>query len=208
MDARSCVQLKHGLILWCFNAYTLVHAAGWGSSSWNKHYSTWDKIQCGVPQGSILGPLLFLIYVNDLPLINKDSNDHNMILYADDTSVVIIAPNYLDLNIQANLLFRNINVWFQNDLLLLNLDKTLYTDFSTNHTVKQMGSIQYNNTSLTNASLIKFLGLMIDSNLTWNHQVDSVLRRLSSSCYALHQWWANFLKRGPKERKKTLGGPI
>ena len=186
MDARSCVQLKHGLILWCFNAYTLVHAAGWGSSSWNKHYSTWDKIQCGVPQGSILGPLLFLIYVNDLPLINKDSNDHNMILYADDTSVVIIAPNYLDLNIQANLLFHSINVWFQNNQLLLNLDKTLYTDFSTNHTVKQMGSIQYNNTSLTNASLIKFLGLMIDSNLTWNHQVDSVLRRLSSSCYALH----------------------
>ena len=66
---------------------------------WNKHYSTWDKIQCGVPQGSILGPLLFLIYVNDLPLINKDSNDHNMILYADDTSVVITAPNYIDLNI-------------------------------------------------------------------------------------------------------------
>jgi len=46
-----------------------------------------------------LGPLLFLIYVNDLPLINKDSNDHNMILYADDTSVVITAPNYIDLNI-------------------------------------------------------------------------------------------------------------
>jgi len=153
---------------------------------WNKHYSTWDKIQCGVPQGSILGPLLFLIYVNDLPLINKDTNDHKMILYADDTSVVITAPNYTDLNIRANLLFHNINTWFQNNLLLLNLDKTLYADFFSNYTVKRMGSIQYNNTNLTNAPLIKFLGLMIDSNLTWNHQVDSVLRRLSSSCYALN----------------------
>jgi len=66
---------------------------------WNKHYYTWDKIKFGVQQGSILGPLLFFIYVNDLPLINIDSNDHNMILYADDTSVVITAPNYLDLNI-------------------------------------------------------------------------------------------------------------
>ena len=107
-----------------------------------------------------------------------------MILYADDTSVVITAPNYLDLNIQANLLFHNINIWFQNNLLLCNLDKTLYKDFSTNHTVKRMDSIQYNNTCLTNATLIKFVRLMIDSNLTWNHQVDSVLRRLSSSCYA------------------------
>ena len=48
----------------------------------------------------------------------------------------ITAPNYMDLNNQANLLFHNINVWFQNNQLLLNLDKTLYTDFSTNHTVK------------------------------------------------------------------------
>src|SRR5215469_18643825 len=144
---------------------------------WNKHYSAWDKIHCGVPQGSILGPLLFLIYINDLPLISKDSNDHNMILYADDASVVITAPNCIDLNIRANLLFHNMNVWFRNNLLLLNLDKTLYTDFYTNHLVKRMGSIQYNNTSLTNVSLIKFLGLMIDSNLTWNQHVDTVLRR-------------------------------
>jgi hypothetical protein len=84
------------------------------------------------------------------------------------------------------LLFHNINTWFQNNLLLLNLDKTLYTDFSTNHSVKRMCSIQYSNTNLTNAPLIKFLGLMVDSNLTWNHQVDVILSRLSSSCYALN----------------------
>jgi hypothetical protein len=49
-----------------------------------------------------------------------------------------------------------------------------------------MGSIQYNHTYLTNAPLIKILGLMIDSNLTWNYQVDLFLRRLLSSCYALN----------------------
>ena len=153
---------------------------------WNKHYSTWDKIRCGVPQGSILGPLLFLIYVNDLPLINKDIKDHEIILYADDTSVIITAPNHMELNTQANLLFYKINTWFQNNLLLLNLDKTLYTDFSPNFAITRMDTIQYNNTNLTKVPLIKFLGLMIDSNLTWNQHVDLVLRRLSSAGYALN----------------------
>ena len=133
-----------------------------------------------------IGSPSFFIYVNDLPLINKESNHHNMILYADDTSLVITAPNYFDLNILANLIFHNINIWFQNNLLIFYIDKTLYKDFCTNHTVKRKGSIQYNNTSLTNANLIKFLRLKFDSYLTWNHQVYSVLRRLSSSCYAVH----------------------
>jgi len=49
--------------------------------------SKWEVIKCGVPQGSILGPLFFLFYINDLPkIINKDNN---MVLFADDTSIVI-----------------------------------------------------------------------------------------------------------------------
>ena len=109
-----------------------------------------------------------------------------MILYADDSSVIVTAPNHMDLIDQANLVFHNINTWFQNNLLLLNFDKTLFTNFFTNQSIKRMGIIQYNNMSLTNAPLIKFLGLMIDNNLTWNHQVDLILRRLSSSCYAFN----------------------
>jgi hypothetical protein len=53
--------------------------------------SKWETIKCGVPQGSILGPLFFLFYINDLPkMINKDSN---MVLYADDTSIIITDTN-------------------------------------------------------------------------------------------------------------------
>ena len=66
------------------------------------------------------------------------------------------------------------------------MEKILYTDFSPNFSITRMDSIQYDNTNLTNAPLIKFLGLMIDSNLTWNQHVDLILRRLSSACYALN----------------------
>jgi hypothetical protein len=63
----------------------------------NNNSSKWEVIKCGVPQGSILGPLFFLIYINDLPtIVNKDNN---MVLFANDTSIIIKYSNRPDFNI-------------------------------------------------------------------------------------------------------------
>ena len=97
---------------------------------------TWKKVQCGVLQGSILGPLLFLICVNDLPsIISK--NNHTMLLYTYDTSLVITESSSTALKQQATSLLNDINSWFKSNFLLLNLNKTQYLEFSTKKIVLQ-----------------------------------------------------------------------
>jgi hypothetical protein len=88
----------------------------------------WGKIKHGVPQGSILGPLLFLFYINDLSKIIK----HNCkpILFADDTSLIITNPCYINFKSNINNVFLQLNEWFDANLLSLNYDKTQYVHFT------------------------------------------------------------------------------
>jgi hypothetical protein len=91
--------------------------------------SDWDKINHGVPQGSILGPLLFLICINYLPLfLNRTSIP---ILFADDTSVLVTSLNFMEFNKSFSEIIQKLNKWFSTNLLSLNLDKTYFIHFKT-----------------------------------------------------------------------------
>jgi hypothetical protein len=82
----------------------------------------WEEIRHGVPQGSVLGPLLLLLYINDLPKIVNDNAE--VVLYADNTSIIITSIKPTNFTDSANRILQDISKWFTTNLLSLNADKT------------------------------------------------------------------------------------
>jgi hypothetical protein len=117
--------------------------------------SKWEIIKCGVPQGSILGPLFFLLYINDLhKIINKNNN---MVLFADDTSIIVTDTNKLNFERNFNQTFKDINTWFNANSLTLNFNKTQYVEFRPMNYHNVTTQITYDQTKLTNVTESKFL---------------------------------------------------
>jgi hypothetical protein len=152
-------------------------------TSYNCISSDREEIKCGVPQGSILGPLFFLLYINDLPNIAK--KDTKVVLYADDTSVLVTSSNKTDFNKAINEAVRDVNRWFRDNLLSLNLNKTQYLNFKTKNYHNSNTEIIYEHKQIHNSSITKFLGLNLDDTLTWKIHIDLAISKLYSACFAI-----------------------
>jgi hypothetical protein len=148
----------------------------------NNNSSKWEMLKYDLPHCSILGPLFFLIYVNDLPTI---VNKYNMVLCADDTSIIITNSNRRAFNISANQMFQDINTWFNSNLLTLNFTETQYLEFRTKNYYNVNTQIKYNWECINNTPEIKFLGLTIDGTLSWKQHIEQVINKMCSACYAL-----------------------
>jgi len=86
------------------------------------NYSNWERVKRGVSQGSILSPLFFLLYINDLPTVTAKSA--KLVLYADITSFIITNPSPTEFANKLNKVLADVNEWFKKNLLSLNLNRT------------------------------------------------------------------------------------
>jgi len=152
---------------------------------YNNKTSTTTTMQCGVPQGSVLGPLLFIIYTNDLP--NCLSNC-KAILFADDTTLYLSSSNIEQLYISTNIDLQLLDEWFRSNKLSLNVGKTNYVLFTHNETqIPENLNIQIRNTVIERKHTVKFLGIHIDAKLNWHEHIKFVKNKISSAMYAMRK---------------------
>jgi hypothetical protein len=155
-------------------------------------------ILTGVPQGSILGPLLFLLYINDLPLCSNLFS----ILFADDTALTASNQNLDELHDFVNIEFQKLCTYFRDNKLSLHPDKTKYLLISPNQNVTCDKKIYINNnnlgehnqqhifelhrvTPIDKVPAIKYLGVYFDQNLNFKYHISQISKKLSHALYSL-----------------------
>ena len=150
-------------------------------------YSDPSNITCGVPQGSILGPLVFLIYVNDMPQAVKS----NFFLYADGSCLVFQEKYVIEIKKKINEGFANICEWFVDNILSIHFgeDKTKSILFAPKRKIKRVPKLKtkYKNIQIKQYSKVTYVGCILDETMSRESMALKVINKINSRLKFLHR---------------------
>ena len=165
----------------------------------NREQSDMKSIECGVPQGSILGPLLFLVYVNDM----TSAVDCSLFLYADDSALVVAGKSVDDIIFHLSKNLNSLSDWLIENKLSLHLGKTESILFALKRKLKKCKSsfdIVCKDNKIVNKSEVKYLGSILSNDLNGSKMAESNVKKINNVVKFLYRK-ANFL---PKNNRKLL----
>ena len=196
LDLRKAFDtVDHKILIDKLKLYGITgNTLNWFISYLDKRYQTCKVnnvrssrklIECGVPQGSNLGPLLFLLYVNDLPNCIDQAEPS---MFADDTNLSTSAGSVEKLETQLNIELDKIYRWLVANRLTLNVSKTEYMIIGSRHNLGKIDKdpvIKIGSKTVKRVHTSKSLGVIIDDKLKWEVQIDSISKKVSRGIGAI-----------------------